>query len=167
MKRIGYLHEQIYEPFNIEIADNNARRHKKTRWGIIKHDRKRNIENEALSDNIKKLIYKTSEYSTFKVFEPKERLIFRLPYYPDRIAHHAIMNIMEPIWTKLFIAHTYSCIKNRGIHKVNFNLRNALYKYPNDTKYCLKPDIKKFYPSLDHSILKGIIRKKKLRIETL
>jgi hypothetical protein len=97
MKRIGYLHEQIYEPFNIEIADNNARRHKKTRWGIIKHDRKRNIENEALSDNIKKLIYKTSEYSTFKVFEPKERLIFRLPYYPDRIAHHAIMNIMEPI----------------------------------------------------------------------
>lgn len=160
MKRIGYLHEQIYEPFNIEIADNNARRHKKTRWGIIKHDRKRNIENEALSDNIKKLIYKTSEYSTFKVFEPKERLIFRLSYYPDRIAHHAIMNIMEPIWTKLFIAHTYSCIKNRGIHKVNFNLRNALYKYPNDTKYCLKLDIKKFYPSLDHSILKGIIRKK-------
>lgn len=42
---------------------------------------------------MKNLTYHTSKYSTFKIYEPKERLIFRLPYYPDRITHHAIMNI--------------------------------------------------------------------------
>lgn len=41
--------------------------------------------------------YKTSKYTIFKIYEPKEREIFRLPYYPDRIVHHTIMNIMEPI----------------------------------------------------------------------
>ena len=50
------------------------------------------------------------------IYEPKERIIFRLPYYPDRITHHAIMNIMESIWVKIFTRDTYSCIKNRGIH---------------------------------------------------
>jgi hypothetical protein len=42
--------------------------------------------------------YKNSEYFTFKLYEPKERIIFKLPYFPDRIVHHAIMNIMEPLW---------------------------------------------------------------------
>ena len=69
--------------------------------------------------DLKNLEYKTSEYTTFKIYEPKEREIFRLPYYPDRIAHHAIMNVMEPIWTKIFIDQTYSSIKNRGIHKAH------------------------------------------------
>jgi hypothetical protein len=42
--------------------------------------------------------YKTFEYFTFKLYEPKERIIFKLPYFPDRIVHHAIMNVMEPLW---------------------------------------------------------------------
>lgn len=119
MKRIGYLHEQVYDIENIEIADDKARKNKSIRWGIVKHDRNRQEENERLSEQLRDLVYETSEYSTFKVYEPKERLIFRLPYYPDRITHHAIMNVMEPIWTKIFIKQTYSCIKNRGIHNVD------------------------------------------------
>lgn len=50
----------------------------------------------------------TSKYDTFIIREPKERLIFKLPYYPDRIVHHAIMNILEPIWRSVFITNTYS-----------------------------------------------------------
>lgn len=46
----------------------------------------------------------------------KERIIYRLPYYPDRIAHHAIMNVVKDIWTKSFIHNTYSCIEGRGIY---------------------------------------------------
>lgn len=160
MKRIGHLYERIYDLQNIEIADNNARKHKTKNWGVIKHDKKREIENQELSKLIEELAYTTSEYSTFKIYEPKERLIYRLPYYPDRIVHHAIMNIMEPIWTKIFIKHTYSCIKNRGIHKVNFDLRKALINHKDETKYCLKLDIKKFYASIDHEVLKEILQKK-------
>lgn len=67
---------------------------------------------------------------------------------------------MEPIWVSVFTADTYSCIKERGIHSLAKKLRDNLDKDPEGTKYCLKLDIRKFYPSLNHDILKGIIRKK-------
>lgn len=70
------------------------------------------------------------------------------------------MNIMEPIWVNLFISQTYSCIKERGIHKLAKDIKKALGKDPEGTKYCLKLDIVKFYPSIDHNILKNIIRRK-------
>lgn len=145
---------------NIEVADDNARKHKKKNWGVKKHDRHRATDNEKLLEMLTNLTYQTSKYSTFKVYEPKERVIFRLPYYPDRIAHHAIMNIMEPIWVSTFINNTYSCIKNRGIHKLAKDLKKVLKSDVEGTKYCLKLDVKKFYPSIDHDVLKRIIRRK-------
>lgn len=116
---------------------------------------------------LRDLTYETSQYSTFTIYEPKERLIFRLPYYPDRITHHAIMNIMEPIWTNIFIKQTYSCIKDRGIHNVAYDLKKVLNMYPEQTKYCLKMDIRKFYPSIDHNILYNDILTKKIKDKKL
>lgn len=52
MKRIGYLHEQVYDIENIEIADDKARKNKSIRWGIVKHDRNRQNENERLSEQL-------------------------------------------------------------------------------------------------------------------
>lgn len=160
MKRVSNLHSQICTLDNIEIADANARKHKKKNWGIIKHDKHKDEDNVALLDSLQNLTYTTSQYSTFKIYEPKERVIFRLPYYPDRIAHHAIMNITESLWVKIFIENTYSCIKNRGIHKLAKDLKKVLKKDVEGTKYCLKLDVKKFYPSIDHDVLKDIIRRK-------
>jgi retron-type reverse transcriptase len=119
-------------------------------------------KDKLLLDLQRKLIngeYETSEYYVFKIYEPKEREIFKLPYYPDRIVHHAIMNIMEPIWASAFVKGTYSCIRKRGIHKALKDVKFAL-KDEINTQYCLKLDIRKFYPSIDHDILKTIIRKK-------
>lgn len=113
-----------------------------------------------ISESLLNGTYHTSRYETFKIYEPKERIIYRLPYYPDRIVHHAIMNVMEPIWVSQFIPTTYSCIKGRGIHKCLKDLKRDLRKFPKETEYCLKLDIVKFYPSIDHAILKRIIRKK-------
>lgn len=67
---------------------------------------------------------------------------------------------MEPIWVNTFIANTYSCIKGRGIHKLVKDMKKVLASDIEGTKYCLKLDIRKFYPSVDHDILKSIIRKK-------
>lgn len=160
MKRIGNLLEKICDINNIEIADKKARRNKKCKYGINKHDLTHNEDNLLLSNNLRFGTYKTSQYTTFKVYEPKERIIFRLPYYPDRIGHHAIMNILEPIWKSIFIKNTYSCIKNRGINKCRQDVEYDLRHYPNQTIYCLKLDVKKCYPSLNHDVLKSIIRKK-------
>lgn len=158
MKRLSNLFDKICTIENIEEADIKARKNKGIRYGILKHDLHPEKDNAELLESLLNGTYKTSEYSTFKIYEPKERLIYRLPYYPDRIVHHAIMNIMEPIWKSIFIKQTYSSIKNRGIHACAKDVRFALDNFPKETKYCLKLDIHKFYPSIDHEILKKIIR---------
>lgn len=156
-KRYGHLYRKIYDINNIELADDKARRNKHN-YGIERHDKNRKEENIKLSNGLKNHTYKTSSYFKFHIFEPKKRIIFRLPYYPDRITHHAIMNIMEPIWVNNFIRDTYSCIKTRGIHDLNKRLSKILRKHPEATKYCLKLDIRKFYPSINHDILLILIR---------
>src|SRR5690606_21128724 len=112
-----------------------------------------------LHERLKNKTYRTSEYSVFTVHEPKEREIYRLPYI-DRILHHAIMNYLEPIWVSIFTKNTYSCIKGRGIHKALYDVKRDMQNDPDGTKYFLKLDIRKFYPSICHSILKTIVRKK-------
>ena len=110
--------------------------------------------------HLKNKTFQTSDYDIFKIYKPKERDIYRLPYYPDRIVHHAVMNILEPVWVSIFTADTYSCIKGKGIHSAVRSLQKALNSDNEGTEYCLKLDIRKFYPTINHDILKDIIAKK-------
>ena len=70
------------------------------------------------------------------------------------------MNILEPIWVSIFTQDSYSCIKDRGIHKCALDLKTALRSDKANSTYCLKMDIKKFYPSIDHDVMKAIVRQK-------
>ena len=160
MKRIGDLYEQIISLDNLRLADERARKGKVKTYGVRLHDRNREANLQALHEALKAGTFRTSEYSTFTIYEPKERLIFRLPYYPDRIVHHAIMNVLEPIWLSVFTADTYSCIKKRGIHAAARKLRGVIDRDKQGCRFCLKIDIRKFYPSIDHDVLKTIVRRK-------
>jgi RNA-directed DNA polymerase len=159
MKRVNNIYEKIISIENLTLANIKARKGKGKQYGIKVFDKKPQDNIEELHKMLLEKNYQTSEYTTFKIFEPKERLVFRLPYFPDRITHHAVMNVLEPIFTKLFTADTYSCIKGRGIHGAANNLKKALQDQ-NETMYCLKLDIVKFYPNVDHEILKQLLRKK-------
>lgn len=160
MKRIDNLYDKIISIENLRQADEKARRGKLKTYGVRVHDRNREANIEALHEALRTKTYKTSSYDVFTIFEPKERLIFRLPYYPDRIVHHAIMNVLEPIWERVFTHNTYSCIKKRGIEGCARQVDKIIRKYRGKPLYCLKIDIKKFYPSIDHEVLKQIVRKK-------
>lgn len=160
MKRVNNIFERICSLDNLQAADERARKRKQYSYGVRLHDKRREKNLKELSEKMLKGEYRTSEYSVFTIHEPKEREIYRLPYYPDRIVHHAIMNVLEPIWVGTFIKNTYSCIKDRGIHKAVNDVKDALRSDADGTRYCLKIDIRKFYPSIDHDVLKGIIRKK-------
>ena len=159
MKRVNNIYEKIISIENLNLADENARKKKEKTYGVKLHDKNKESNIQKLHDILKNKQHKTSEYRIFKIYEPKERTIYQLPYYPDRIVHHAIMNILEPIWVNAFIRHTYSCIKRRGIHGCQYAVKRAMRDIEG-TKYCLKVDVRKFYPTIDHDILKGIIRKK-------
>lgn len=159
MKRIGNLFEKIISIDNLKLADAKARKGKYRQKDVRLHISQEKYNLENLHKILKVGQFKNSEYSTFVILEPKSRLIHKLPYFPDRIVHHALMNILEPIFIKTFTADTYSCIKRRGIHKAFYKLKKAL-KNENETKYFLKLDIKKFFPNVDHSILKSLLKNK-------
>lgn len=160
MKREGNLFDRIASIDNLLLADQRARRGKQRSHGVRLHDRNREANIATLHRMLTDGTFKTSKYSTFTIHEPKERLIYRLPYFPDRIVHHAVMNILEPIWTSVFTADTYSCIKGRGIHAAARKVRAALDSDAEGCKYCLKIDLRKFYPSIDHGVLKAIVRRR-------
>jgi RNA-directed DNA polymerase len=159
MKRTRNLYRQIISIENLRLADAKARRGKAEQYGVIAHKKNEEANILMLHEALKEKTYRTSPYTTFKIFEPKEREIFRLPYYPDRITHHAVMNVLEPVFTACFTADTYSCIKGKGIHAAARAVESALSDVPG-TQYCLKLDIRKFYPTINHDILKQLLRRK-------
>lgn len=159
MKRIGNLYSKIYAVDNLLEAHRKAKRGKSKSKEIIEFEKVKYRKLSDLHHLLKDGKYKTSEYKIFTLFDPKQREIYKLPYYPDRITHHAILNIIEDIFVKTFTQDTYSCIKGRGIHKLFYKLKKDLRDTEN-TKYALKIDIRKFYPSINNDILKQLLRKK-------
>jgi retron-type reverse transcriptase len=167
MKRYGNLFSKICGFDNLVEAHRNARKGK-THYSEVKMvDTNPEKYITKIQDMLVDKTYHTSKYRTFtKIDKKKEREIFALPYYPDRIIQWAIVQILEPIWMKTFVKGTYSSLKGRGIHKALRDIKHDLQDGHN-TRYCLKFDIKKFYPSINHDILKGIIRKKIKDFEVL
>ena len=160
MRRYNNLYEKIYNIDNIRLAHKNARKGKKHYSEVNMVDNNPEYYFQQVYDMLKNKTFKNSKYYIFKLMDNgKEREIFKLPYFPDRIIHHCIMQILEPIWKKTLIRDTYSSIKGRGLHDGVRRIKKAL-KDKQGTKYCMKLDIKKFYPSINHEVLKQIIHHK-------
>lgn len=158
MKRINNLYDTFCSIDNLLLADKIARKGKSKQRGIINFDKNFEQNIGYIYRDLVSKSYKTSPYKNRTIKEKKERNISILPYR-DRIVHHAAMNVLEPIFVSTFTADTYSCIKERGIHASSYALRGAL-KNISETKYCLKLDIRKFYPNVNHDVLKQLLRKK-------
>lgn len=159
MKRHGNLWEKIVDIENIKLAHKNARKGKSK----YKEVQMVNRDIDKYCSDIQNLLitkqFTTADYTMFvKNDRGKVREIYKLPYYPDRIVQHAIMQVVEPIWKKTLIADTYQSIKGRGVHKVLPKVVKAVQQ--DNIEYCLKMDVQKFYPSIDKEIMKEIIRRK-------
>jgi len=99
--------------------------------------------------------YEPSAYHYFKISEPKERII-SVATFEDRIVHHAIVNILEPIYEKIFYYHSYATRKNKGSHKAVFYAQNCL----KSNNWYLKSDIKKYFENISHQLLIDSIKNK-------
>lgn len=160
MKRFGFLYEKVYDIENLKLAHKNARKGKLHYKEVQKIDANPEKYLNELHILLKEKKFKNSKYVVFKkkTDNGKIREIYKLPYFPDRIVHHAIIQITEKIWKNSLIRDTFSSIKGRGIHDGVRRLTKALKDKGNI--YCLKMDISKYYPSIDNDILKQVIRKK-------
>ncbi len=155
MKRYGNLYEKIYDLDNLRLAHHNARKGKGWYKEVKMVDANEEYYLKILQDMLINKTYKTSEYETLRKTDGlKEREIYKLPYFPDRICQWAILQVIEPILINNFTSDTYSAIPGRGIHQAAKRLEAAIQNDVPRTQYCLKLDAKKYYPSINHDILK-------------
>ena len=156
MKRHGDLYRKIISEENLKLAYQKSRKGKAWQRNVKEIDQRQEYYLSELLHILQNKEYKTSQYKTKMIYEPKFRTIYILPYYPDRILQHAIMNVLEPIWDKLFIYDSYACRQGKGQHKGSLRCMQFVKR----NKYCLKCDISKFYPSVNHEKLLKIIKRK-------
>ena len=97
--------------------------------------------------------YRHGKYRLFTIYEPKKREIAAAPFR-DRVIHHAAHDCLEPIMDRSFIYHSYACRKHKGTHKAVDRAQSFLRA----NEFCFHGDIKKYFPSINHDILKGILR---------
>lgn len=160
MKRYGNLYSQIYDMENLRLAHKNAQKGKGWYKEVKMVNANPDYYLKILQESLMNKTYNTSEYETFvKNDSGKERLIYKLPYFPDRICQWAILQVIEPMLLKNFIPDTFSAIPGKGIHAALHRVENAIQNDVVGTQYCLKIDAKKFYPSINHDILKQKYRR--------
>lgn len=160
MKRYNNLYDKIYDMDNLREAHKNARRGKSSYKEVQMVDSNEDYYLYNIHLMLKNKTYKTSEYINFEADDKgKIRKISKLPYYPDRIVHWAIMLQTKDIFEKTFIYDSYASIPNKGTHKLITKMNMAMQNKEN-TAYCLKIDIKKYFPNVDKQILKSMLRKK-------
>ena len=162
MKRVGNLYHKICDIENIKLAHKNARKGKTHYTEVKEIDNNLDYYCELLQKTLQNNTFKNSPYEIFtKKDKGKVRTIYKLPYFPDRILHHAILQVLEPIWKKTFIKNTYQSIKGRGIHKAKSDVCKAIKSFKNsDEVYYGQIDIQKFYPSINNDIMIDIVAKK-------
>lgn len=163
MKRIGYIFEKVYDIENIKTAIMKSSLGKRNRSyvkKIIDHS------DRYAKEVQKMLIDKTYIHSpyTIKIIQDgprhKERQIFKPRYYPDQVIHWAVMLQLHEIFMHGIYEYSCGSIPGRGTSYGQKFLRRWLDKDYKGTKYCLKMDISKFYPSIDQNILKEMLRNK-------
>lgn len=164
MKRINNVYSKIYSIDNIRNAHKHAKIDKSYYTAVKKINSNENYYFNKISEMLKNKTYKVSNYSKSIISDRgKDRELQKLPYYPDRIIQWAIMLQLEEVFMKSFISTTCASLPNRGIHKASKYMNKYLKELKNDknnTIYCLKLDVKKFYPSINHDVLKKLLRRK-------
>jgi len=149
MKRTGNLWDRFISKENFYLAWRLTKKGRSRRRDVRKFEKNLDANLEALRQKVIDGKFKTSKYQTKYIKEnTKRRLIYILPL-EDRIVQHAIINIIEPIFVKRFIDQTYGCISGRG----QLNGSKYVRKHIKNYKWCLKTDVRKFYPTIDQQVL--------------
>ena len=152
MKRVGHLFESVVALENLHEAARRALRGKRSRPEACAFfvDLEANLLD--LRRGLRDRSYKPGAYRTFRIRDPKPRLISAAPFR-DRVVHHAIVQVIEPHFERRFIHHSYACRVGRGSHAA----LGQFVTWARRSGTVLKLDIKKYFPSIDHAILKRTV----------
>jgi RNA-directed DNA polymerase len=152
MHRHRHLFEQIAALENLIAAGKAALRGKRSRLpgaGFLADFEK---EVFALHEELWAGTYAHGGYHYFTIHEPKQRLVAAAPFR-DRVVHHAIVRVIEPIFERRFIEDSFACRRTKGTHAA---MRRAA-QFARQFRYALKCDVRKYFPSIDHDVLMGLL----------
>lgn len=161
MKTFRNIYAEIVSFENLLNAARKASRCKRQTKAVL--DFFYHLEDELwmLHTLLKEQAWKPGAYTTFYIYTPKHRMISAAPFR-DRVVHHALINVIGPFMERSMIDDSYANRKGKGSHKAIKRYQHCLRR----CKYVLKCDIRKFFPSIDHDILKALLYKKFLCPET-
>lgn len=161
MKRKGNFYNDICNRQNIKMAILRASNKKHSRKNVVKIVNNIYYYVEELHNMLINKQIKLSPYKKMKIHDganKKERVIFKPAFYPDQCIHWSLMLKLQPIIQKGMYEYCCASVPNRGIHYGGKYIKKILKNDRKNTKYCLKLDIKKFYPSIDKFCMKKKFR---------
>ena len=144
MKRTGNLYALIYEPENLRMAFYKAAKGRQDRAEIIQYRRHLDFNLKSLHEQIVSENLQIGDYHFFRIRDPKPRHICAAAF-PERVLHHAIMNVCEPVLDRYAITDSYACQKGKGSIKALHRAQKAMRV----TRWYLKLDIRRFFDSID------------------
>ena len=157
MKRAGNLFGDVVCFENLYQAFRAASRGKRELPEVAHYRYDQEARLLALRDRLQRERYDFGPYRTFHVRDPKPRRIVAAPF-EDRIVHHAMCNVLSPAFEPTFIFDSYACRKGKGTHAAVLRLQRFLRRA--GSTHVLQCDIRKYFPSTDHAMLKRLIRRK-------
>ncbi len=155
MKRVNNIFDKLISFGNLYFAFKKAMKGSSKKYSSSYFHFNYEKEIIKLRDELKNGTYKPERYRYFMIYEPKEREI-SVAGFRDRVVHHALINVLEPVFDKRFIFHSYATRKNKGTQKAIKQAQN----YLKNKYFYLKSDIKKYFQNIDHSILIYLIERK-------
>ena len=109
----------------------------------------------TLQRELRAQTYRPGVYDSFYIHEPKRRLISAAPFR-DRVVHHALCNVIEPLFERSFVADSYANRIGKGTHRAVNRAQQLARRY----RYVLQCDVRQFFPSIDHAVLREIVARK-------
>ncbi|MBN1485060.1 MAG: group II intron reverse transcriptase domain-containing protein [Chloroflexia bacterium] len=157
MKTYKHLYPQIHDFAKLYGAFRQARRGKRDRVAVasFEFDLERNLLN--LQAELRDQSYQPGAYTNFYIFEPKRRLVSAAPFR-DRVVHHALCQVIEPIWESRFIHTSFACRVGKGTHRALDQCQ--AWARQSGNRYCFHGDIVKYFPSIDHQILRELLARR-------
>lgn len=163
MKRVGFIYPEIVTIDNLKNAMWKASKGKRNQERVKKILEHADFYAVKLQQELETKTYKPSDPVVKEIKDGtsgKVRTIYKPKFYPDQVVHWALMLQLEPIMMKGMYEYNCGSVSGRGTSYGQKSIRNWLDNDHKNTKYCLKMDISKFYPSIKPGILKAMLRRK-------
>ena len=148
-KRHKHLFEQVVSLENLFAAAHKAMRGKRGKVPVAHCFAELEKAVVGVRNDLITGTWQPGEYFYFTITDPKEREVAAAPFR-DRIVHHALVRVLEPIFDRRFIADSYACRPGKGTHAGLARAQQFTKRY----RYCLKCDIQRYFPNIDHALLR-------------